>query len=78
MATALWFRIEDGWIYYVVLAGYAAVVGGALWLLTRHGWLPFLVACVVLLDGMTALLVLLHRWWTRRLETGPPGSRPLA
>ena len=70
MAAVLWFGIDGGWIYYVILAGYAVIVGGALWLLTRHGWLPFLVACVVLLDGMTGLLFLLHRWWARRLDPG--------
>lgn len=72
MAAILWFGIPDGWIYYVILVGYSAVVGAGVWLLTRHGWLPFLVGCVVLLDGMTTLLVLLRRWFVRRLEAGSP------
>lgn len=67
MAAILWFRVDDGWIYYVILGGYSAVVCTALWLLTRHGWVPVVVGFVVLLDGMTALLVLLNRWLTRRL-----------
>lgn len=70
MATILWFRVDDGWIYYVVVGGYAAIVSTALWLLTRHGWLPILVGFAVLLDGMTGLLVLLNRWLTRRWQ-GP-------
>lgn len=70
MATILWFRVDDGWIYYVVVGGYAAIVSTALWLLTRHGWLPILVGFAVLLDGMTGLLILLNRWLTRRWQ-GP-------
>jgi hypothetical protein len=70
MATILWFRVDDGWIYYVIVGGYAAIVSAAVWLLTRHGWLPVAVGFVVLLDGMTGLLVLLNRWLTRRLR-GP-------
>lgn len=66
MAAVLWFGIEDGWIYYVILGGYVAVVSAAVWLLTRNGWLPFLAGCVVLLDGTTLILVLLYRWCTRR------------
>lgn len=68
MTAVLWFRIEDGWIYYLVLAGYTALVIAGIWLLTRHGWLPILAGFVVLLDGMTTLLILLHRWLTRRLR----------
>lgn len=66
MAAILWFRVDGGWIYYVILGGYSAVVCAAIWLLTRHGWLPVVVGFFVLLDGMTALLVLLNRWLTRR------------
>ena len=66
LATILWFRVDGGWIYYVILGGYSAVVCGAVWLLTRHGWLPIVVGFVVLLDGMTGLLVLLNCWLTRR------------
>ena len=68
MAAILWFRVDGGWIYYVILAGYCAVVCAAVWLLTRHGWLPVVIGFVVLLDGMTALLVLLNRWLTRRSD----------
>ncbi len=66
MAGILWFHIEDGWIYYVILGGYIAVVSAAVWLLTRNGVLPLLAGCVVLLDGTTLLLFLLYRWCTRR------------
>ena len=66
MATVLWLRIEDDWIYYVIVGGYAAVVSAGVWLLTRHGWLPIVVGFGVLLDGMTGLLVLLNYWAKRR------------
>jgi dipeptide/tripeptide permease len=68
VAAILWFRVDGGWIYYVILGTYSAVVCGAVWLLTRHGWLPVVAGFVVLLDGMTALLVLLNRWLTRRSD----------
>lgn len=68
LATVLWLRIDDGWMYYVIVGGYAAVVSAAIWLLTRHGWLPVVIGFVVLLDGMTGMLVLLNRWLTRRLQ----------
>ena len=68
MAAILWFRVDGGWIYYVILGGYSAMVCASIWLLTRHWWLPVLVGFVVLLDGMTALLVLLNRWLTRRSD----------
>jgi hypothetical protein len=55
-------------MYYVIVGGYAAVVSAAIWLLTRHGWLPVVIGFVVLLDGMTGMLVLLNRWLTRRLQ----------
>jgi hypothetical protein len=55
-------------MYYVIVGGYAAVVSAAIWLLTRHGWLPVVIGFVVLLDGMTDMLVLLNRWLTRRLQ----------
>lgn len=66
MASILWLRIDDGWIYYVILGGYVAVVSAGVWLLTRNGWLPFLAGCVVLLDGTTLFLILLYRWLTQR------------
>jgi hypothetical protein len=68
MAAILWFGVEGGWMYYVILGAYAVVISAAVWLLTRHGWLPVVAGFIVLLDGMTALLVLLHRWLTRRSE----------
>ena len=68
VAAILWFGVEGGWIYYVILGAYAAVIAAAIWLLTRHGWLPIVGGFVVLLDGMTALLFLLHRWLNRRSE----------
>lgn len=66
MASILWLRIDDGWIYYVILGGYVALVGAAVWLLTRSGWLPFFAGCIVLLDGTTLFLILLYRWLTQR------------
>jgi hypothetical protein len=68
MAAILWFRVDGGWIYYVILGGYFAMVCASIWLLTRHWWLPVVVGFVVLLDGMTALLFLLNRWLTRRSD----------
>jgi hypothetical protein len=69
VAAILWFRVDGGWIYYVILAAYAAVICAGVWLLTRHWWLPVIAGFVVLLDGMTGLLVLLNRWLTRRSHT---------
>lgn len=66
MASILWLRIDDGWIYYVILGGYVAMVSAGVWLMTRNGWLPFLAGCVVLLDGTTLFLILLYRWLTQR------------
>ena len=68
MAPILWFGVDGGWIYYLIVGGYSAVVCAAVWLLTRHGWLPVVFRFVVLLDGMTALLVLLNRCLTRRSD----------
>lgn len=70
MAAILWFRVDGGWIYYVILGGYSAVICAGVWLLTRHGWLPVAGGFVVLLDGMTGLLLLLNRWLTRRSNAG--------
>jgi uncharacterized membrane protein len=65
LAAALWFRIDGGWIYWAVLAGYGALVASAVYLFSQSGWFAVLGA-VTLIDGMTVMLVLLHRWLTRR------------
>jgi hypothetical protein len=71
---ALWFGVDGGAIYYAIVGGYAVLVAAGLWLLSRPGWLPVVAGSVVLLDGMTGLLVLLHRWLSRRsAEPGAPG-----
>jgi hypothetical protein len=72
VAGLLWFPIEDGWTYYLILAGYSVIVGGGVWLLTRQGWLRFLLGCAVLLDGVTAMLFLLYWLWMRRLRARWP------
>lgn len=73
LSLILWFGIRGGWIYYVVLAAYAAMVVSGLWLMSRPGWLPILGGWIVLLDGLTLLLFLLYRWLGRRTrEAHPP------
>lgn len=54
----------------MIIGSYSASFNcAAVWLLTRHGWLPVVAGFIVLLDGMTALLVLLNRWLLRRSRT---------
>lgn len=40
----------------------------SVWLITRPGWLPVVGAFVLLLEGMTTSLFLLHRWAVRRFR----------
>ncbi|MGH7721215.1 MAG: hypothetical protein ACRENL_00075 [Candidatus Dormibacteria bacterium] len=72
LAALLWFRIDGGWIYYVVLAAYGVLVASAVYLLSRPGWLTVLGALIILIDGMTVTLFLLHRWLTKRLGRTHP------
>jgi hypothetical protein len=72
LSLVLWFGVDGGWIYYVVLGAYATLISTALWLLSRPGWLPFLGALSVLLDGFALTLFLLHRWLTRRFRPTSP------
>jgi hypothetical protein len=68
LATVLWFGIDGGWIYYVILFAYGLLVAAGIWLISRHGWLPAVGGCIVLLDGMTTSIFLLYRWAVRRLR----------
>jgi hypothetical protein len=72
LAIVLWFGVDGGWIYYIVLSAYAVLVSFALWLLSRPGWLPLVGALTVLIDGLAVTLFLLHRWLGRRLRQFPP------
>ena len=75
LAAVLWFGIEGGWVYYVVLGAYAALVALALWLFSRGALLPAVAGCFVLIDGLALTLFLLHRWLTRRLRRMAKGAR---
>ncbi|MBV9100308.1 MAG: hypothetical protein JOZ46_08440 [Candidatus Dormibacteraeota bacterium] len=68
LSLVLWFGIRGGWIYYVVLGAYAALVATGIWLLSRPGWLPIMGGLVVLLDGLTLVLLGLHHWLNRTLR----------
>ena len=72
LSLILWFGIRGGWIYYVILGANALLVAGGVWLLSRPGWLPILGGLFVLLDGLTLLLILLHRWLDRRMRNFNP------
>jgi hypothetical protein len=72
LSIVLWFGVDGGWIYYIVLGAYAVLVSSAVWLLSRPGWLPTLGALTVLIDGFAVTLLLLHRWLGRRSRQMPP------